>query len=243
MKASGPLRVSTLAKEKPLQVSKWLKAQVLLDIDEMALLLSSLGSFSIYQASRLIPSGQGFVSPEEFLENYTYYCNCLKRGEIPDSNRYQSHFCDLWTTTSEILYAIQINETQQIIKTTRPVVQLQAHSMDYSSVDGEFRPMILGTQSILWGIQFSYPQLFQDTRTYELHKIDESEAFPNTALFRQLQRWIRHNTVATPFLVEGRRINVPMRIGKQCFSWINHHPQLVSRGFSVCPQLPTPTKD
>ncbi len=40
------------------------------------------------------------------------------------------------------------------------------------------------------------------------------------------KQWVRDNTRATPFSVEGKKINATMRLGKNCFSWINHHPQL-----------------
>jgi len=45
-------------------------------------------------------------------------------------------------------------------------------------------------------------------------------------LFQKIKVWIRDNTRATPFLVDGERKNVPMRLGKKCFSWINTHPGL-----------------
>ena len=48
--------------------------------------------------------------------------------------------------------------------------------------------------------------------------------FPNTELFFQLQRWVRKHTKVTTFLVGGRELRVPVRLGSACVSWINEHP-------------------
>ena len=105
--------------------------------------------------------------------------------------------------------------------------------MDYSEHDGKFRPMVFGLDSVTWGLQFSYPQLFMDGRTKEAFAVVESEEFPNTALFHQLQRWMRQNTLPTPFLVDGKRVNSPIRLGKACLPWINRHPQLAPKHLQV----------
>jgi hypothetical protein len=92
--------------------------------------------------------------------------------------------------------------------------------MGFSDVDHEFRPMILSQNSIFWGLQFSFPQVYQDPKTGALK---EAEVSP---LFQAIRKWIRNTTVPTPMMVEGKRVNIPIRLGKRCFSWINRHPQL-----------------
>jgi hypothetical protein len=61
----------------------------------------------------------------------------------------------------------------------------------------------------------------------ELSEVEEG------ALFRKIQLWSREATRATPFVLEGKRINVPIRIGKNCLSWIGNHPQLQSQNIGV----------
>lgn len=208
-----------------LQASKWLQIPLLLDTAEMKDLLDTMGELWIVLTTGVTQKGAGFISKEEFLNCYQAYVEALKTGEMPSDSRIRPYFSAALTCTLDPLYTVPVGESQQLIKVDRPVIQLQQHRFDYSNADGKFRSMVFGMNSILWGIQFSYPQLFQDEHL-QVKQVREIAEFPNTAVFKRLQKWVRVNTVATPFIVEGRLINVPIRLGKQCFSWINNHPQL-----------------
>ena len=225
------LRISTLAAEGPMQASKWLQNQVLLSSDEMVALFAALGEFTIFQTSSVVKQGEGWVSHQTFLDRYKSYVDALQQGQMPEEASY-ALFSSVFTVDPESLYAVLVGEDKQLIRVCRPVIQLQIHRMDYSPADGKFRSMTFGTDSILWGIQFSYPQLFQDKGSLEIKQATSSE-FVNAALFQTLQRWVRHHTAPTPFLVDGVKINVPVRLGKQCFAWINQHPQLKEKGLMI----------
>lgn len=227
------LRISELNAESPMQVSKWLKIQALLDFPEITALFETLGDFSIYMTSVLTPIGQGILSKEQFLATYKNYIEMLKNRQLPPEDDYKTIFSGVASVTPDLLYAIPMENGKQLIRTYKPGIQLQAHSMDYTLYDGKFRPMVFGKDSILWGLQFSYPQLYLDPKTKQVFQVGVSPLFPNTSLFHQLQKWIRENTVPTPFYVENRKINVPMRLGKQCFPWINKHPQLLIKNIRV----------
>lgn len=228
---SLPLKAAV---DTSLQASKWQKCPVLLDCNEMKELILFLGQFWMVQISGLIPIGQEFISTDDFLDVYCCYIESLKRGELPVDVRLRSHFSSVWTTTLEALYAVQINQEKCLVKISEPVIQLQAHRFDYSTADGKFRSMVLGMDSIFWGIQFSYPHLYQNANL-EVFTVREGPQFPNTALFKRLQQWMRSHTIATPIEVEGKKVNVPIRLGKQCLSWINAHPQIRSKGLWISP--------
>ena len=117
-----------------------------------------------------------------------------------------------------------------MVKVCEPIVQIQVHQMSYSPVDGEFRPMVMSRESIFWGLQFSFPQIYQDPKSLELLEVEEGI---NLELFQSVRRWIRDNTAPTPMVVGGGRVNLPIRLGKKCFSWINNHPQLKAKQLSV----------
>ena len=198
--------------------SKWLLVPVLLDRVEMEALFAELGEFFIVDVSRVLE--EGGISHAEFLKIYSEYVEGLKRGEVNTSPWFSSCF----TTTEEAIETRTVPDGRMMRKACAPVVQLQPHTFTYSTDDGKFRSMVRGEGAISWGIQFSYPQLFEDPATRDIVKVDAT--FPNTPFFRTLQRWVRHHTRPTPFEVEGRRINVPIRLGKQCFEWIDRHPEL-----------------
>lgn len=227
----APLRRQS-AVQMPFQASKWLKYPILLDLSEMELLLQDLGEFWIFQTSIVTPINQEILSRQDFLTAYQSYVESLKKGMMPDLQALRPPFSSVLSRTSEALYAVPISEHEQLVKICKPVIQLQPHQFAYSPVDGKFHSMVWGSESITWGIQFSYPQLYQDEEL-QVFKVDDSPRFPNTSLFRLLQKWIRYHTIATPFLVNSRQINVPIRIGKDCLKWIHTHPQLKSKGLEI----------
>jgi len=226
------LRQSTPG-EPPLQASKWLQSQALIDGDEMSSLFDALGDFSLYSCGTVCDRDQGEIAKEKFLIDYRAYIDTLRQGISPDPTFTRSLFSPAMTTTTDVLFAIPVGENKQIIRVSKPVVQLQAHNMDYSTVDKKFHSMVFGVDSISWGIQYSYPQLYQDNKTKKVETIKDTPMFPNTHLFHVLQKWMRQHTIPTPFLAEGVSINVPMRLGKKCLSWINVHPHLIKKGITV----------
>ena len=225
------LRKSTLQAEGQYQASKWISLQALLEVDEMAQLLTDLGEYYMAMVGQVCGISEGILSKEEFVAIYSTYIDQLKHGHLPDETVFRPAFSSVLTRDLDSLYAIELNESQHLIRVSRPCVQMQFHRMHYSEQDGKFRPMIFGTDSIIWGIQFSYPQIFQDNQTKEVFQ--GLERFPNTGLFRSLQRWLRQHTIPTPFLADGKEVNIPIRIGRGCLPWINQHPQLVQKGLQV----------
>jgi hypothetical protein len=219
--------------EAPMQASKWLKSQFLIDLAEMRSLFETLTPFSLYLLGSVFKPGGGLISHETFLETYGTYVAALQEGRVPLDSSYRQLFSSLLTTTPDALYAVEVGPEQQLVRIARPVIQILAHRLAYSQEDGKFRSMVFGPDSIVWGLQLSYPQLYENPATSQIEQVVDSPQFPNTALFKEIQRWVRHHTVPTPFLVGETLTNVPIRLGKQCFSWINRHPQLVSQGIKV----------
>lgn len=226
-------RLCTVNNQQPLQASKWLQVQVLLDSAEMGLLFDALGEFTIFLTGTLQPRGSGAVSHKGFLIAYADYVEHIKKGEEPLDISFRPLFSSVFTKTVEALYLLDAGNEQVIIRPSHPVIQLQLHRLGFSHMDQKFRSMVFGKDSLSWGIQFSYPQVFQDPVTKQILTVNESSEFPNTNLFRTLQRWVRHHTLPTPFLVGNKRINVPVRLGKNSFSWINHHPGLSQHELNV----------
>lgn len=219
--------------ELPLQASKWLDVYLLVDEVEMKDLLETLGDFKIFRVGALCQEGEGELSKEAFLHSYAQYVECLKRGEVPSQESYRPNFTSVFTVAQDHLFQVPVAGNRRIIRIEKPVLQLQANQLAYSSLDGKFRAMVFGHDNILWGLHFSFPQLYQDGATKEVFTVTDIPQFPNTALFRRLQLWTRHYTVPTPFYVDDKRLNAPYRLGKGCLSWINNHPQLNSQNIRV----------
>lgn len=220
------LRLSTLAEEGVYQGSKYLKFQVLCDAEELKGLLD--GSFSIYPLTGLV-DGEA-IEAADFIEVYGSWIEGLKEGREPADGDLRRILAAAFTAEPDALWKQEVPGRRFLIKIGKPVVQVQAHFFTYSPIDAVFRPMTMGSGSIFWGLQFSFPQIYQDPKTMEFHEVDES---PNAALFQKIKQWVRDTTRATPFVVDGKRTNVPIRLGKECFSWIHSHPKLIEQKIGV----------
>lgn len=227
------LRISTPQIEGVLQVSKQLKFQVLLDVEEMRALISHLSPLFICCVFEPVTLKMATISTEEFLDVYQKYIHGIKNGLIIDEKTLRRYFSCIWTSDLDCVYAMAVSEEKYLIKPIKPVIQLQGHHFFYSNLDQQFHPMVLSKESITWGIQFSYPQLCQDPQTKEILKIDKTDAFPNSILFSRMTKWLRDHTMPTPFVVAGKRTNASIRIGKQAVAWIAKHPQLKEKGIEV----------
>lgn len=213
------LRTSTLDAEGVYQASKYLKYQVLCNQEELARLFAQLTPFFLYPLTGL--SDGEAIEHARFLSEYGCWIEALRQGRPPtDAELRQLLACAL-TDDLDTLWKQKVPQNRYIIKMAKPVVQIQAHFFTYSPIDGVFRPMTMGFESIFWGLQFSFPQIYQDPKTLEFLEIKPSR------LFQTIKHWVREETRATPFIVDGKKINVPIRLGKECFSWIQHHPQLL----------------
>jgi len=214
-----------------MHASKWLQIQALLEVAEMDALLKALEPAKLYLVGRVCKAEEALLSSESFIHSYQKYIETLKAGKVPEEALYRPYFSSALSVSDEAFFRQEFADGRCLLRPIRPVIQLQLHRLGYSRLDEKFRPMVLGTPCVEWGIQFSYPQLFQEPATRLVEKV--GEMYSNTALFKTLQRWIRAHTIPTPFIVDGKTVNVPMRLGKGCLEWINTHPQLTEQGLQI----------
>jgi hypothetical protein len=218
------IRTSKPEREGKLRTSKNLKHQVLLDAEEMEELFAHLGDFSLYVVSQPVTDEQMEIPRSHFFALYRRYIESLKRGELLQDPLLRPFFSSIWTVDPSILYAMEVAGGKYLIKPLRPILQLQLHEFIFSNVDKKIHPLVQGPGSISWGIQFSYPQIYQDPKTDEMVKV--ARELPNSQLYFALSRWLRAHTLPTMFSYEGERIVSSLRLGKKCVSWIQTHPQL-----------------
>ena len=157
-------RISTPALEGQFQAAKWIKIQALVDETELALLFQE--PFLIYPLSGTFPRSAFPMKKETYLEIYKSWIDALKSNTVPKENRDINAVA--WMRSSDSLWLQQIPGDRYMAKPCEPFVQVQIHQMGYSDVDQEFRPMILSQNSIFWGLQFSFPQVYQDPKTMDL---------------------------------------------------------------------------
>jgi len=212
--------------------SKWLHIDLL--TESMESLFEAMPEFFHFSTLGVQEKGKNAIQRADFLSSWHCYISDLKNGKVSDDFRFRFFATSLFTTTLESIRALDIADDKEIIIPYEPCLQMQLHRFTYSSLDHKFHSMAFGQNSISWGVRLSYPQLFQYPHTRVVEEALDAERFQNATLFLAVRQWMRANTQPTPFEIKGMRVNVPMRIGKECFSWINNHPELKNRGLQVC---------
>lgn len=231
------LSLSTLEKEGTLLVSKLLKIPVLLDEEDLEnlfdFLLKQFSNFYIFPSSGLCQKDQEHISLSNFLSTYAHYVGFLKRGENPPPSTFRSCLSAIWTLNLDTVFAMEVGNDKRLIKPKKPIIQIQPHHFIYSQEDKKIRSMVFSKESITWGLHLTYPQLYQDAKTQDIYSFNDINYFPNTPFFKAIQKWIRDQTRATPFLIEGKTLYFPMRISKKALSWVGNHPQLYQKDIKV----------
>lgn len=213
------------------EAAKWLKVSFLADEEEFSELFSQLSPFILCPLGRIIAPEERFLPPEKFLEGIKGWSESLKGEKAPSREALQKVVASALSADQESLYVQQISPERILVKIRRPVIQIQAHFFTYSQEEKTIYSGVFGKESVFWGVQCSYPQIFFDPDDQEHKKVDD--AFPNTTLFRTLQRWARHATVPVSFRINGEKKTVPFRLGKNCYSWIGKHPHLAARNLEM----------
>jgi hypothetical protein len=185
------------------QASKWLKLPLLLSVAEMKGLLAFLPEW-IVPLSGVIEEGKEIISRDTFLSLYADYVAQIDAGiKRPTIDK---HLTCAFTDDLNNLRAATV-PGGLLIRIVRPVLQVQPYMIHYSATSEKFIDTTHSQNSFAWGLAFSTPQLFQNPYTKDIEKIADPA-------YKSLQKWSRANTIPTPFLVDGKLINFPSRIGK-----------------------------
>lgn len=208
--------ILSLNQKIPYDAAKWQKMQVLLEASEFASLLDLAGGVLFDRLEE--------ISHERAKKEYSDYVTALREGRVPSP----PSFAWSWSLSLEAFYILDTGNGRQI-KVKEPVVQLTHHQMNYTPEENAFRSNLFGPETIYWGLQFAFPQLFMEPVSKEVVKVSDPKRFYNLSLFRQVKSFLREHSLPTPF--EG--VNAPQRVGKQALSWVANHPHLVKKGLKL----------
>lgn len=223
MGASFPFALSTVEKEGIMRCSKWLKHAALLSTKEMEDFLSSLGSFFLIPAAGLVSLENWQITKEDFFLQYQSYVEWLTlHSELP-SPASRKFFTLMHSSSLDDFYAVPTSSERFVIKARRPVIQIQLYHCFISRFDGQIHPMALSQESFSWGIQISYPQIYEDPVTHQFSKVMLAKDFNNTEVFKEMVQWFRKNTKPVSLEIKEQKIYAPFRIGKESENLVSSH--------------------
>ena len=211
--------------------SKWISVDLLIDEKEFDGLISSCNPMHLISTHNAAPKTPFLVDKKKLIKVYSSYISELKSGKLPAFDDYKKYFYLMISANLDGVFIRKIGKDKQGLIFNAPLIEVKPICLVVSNVDQSIRPMPVHPDGILWGLRFSFPQIIQDAKTLKSEQID-FQKHPTGNLFKQIRSWIRQNTRATPFIIDSKKVNHPVRLGKNCFEWINNHPQI--KKSSIC---------
>lgn len=202
--------------KKPL-FSKWQKIQVLLDPTEMGNLLQHLSPLSILNNSEVVRFEEISLTIDVFMNRYLTYIDML-RGKIPKQKINLSYALP---GQLDNFRAVAVAPGKFICRALQPDVHMQTCEFLLDPA-GKILPQVFSIGAIYWGIQLSYPAIFQDGYTMEVFYATR-DSFPGWKLFSAIRSWIRNHTVPLPIHFRKKIIHLPIRLGREAATWISSH--------------------
>ncbi len=223
MNESFPFRLSSVESEGLMNCSKWLRHAVLLELSEIKDLLDSLGECFILPGTGLVAEDNWRIDKEELLSKYAEYLECIKSSAEAPPSLLKRFFTMMISPEDRDFYAVKAGESKYLIKACFPVIQVQLYHCFISRFDKKIHPMALSKDSFFFGLQFSYPQIYEDPKTHLFSKVLLEKKFSSSLVFKKLAQWLRQNTRPVPLMIQESRVPAPFRMGKKSQELVNSH--------------------
>lgn len=200
--------------------SKWQRLQVLLDPRELEKLIEYLSPLLILNTSEVIPQEKISLPVEELVRLYEKYIAMLQ-GKSPRERISLSYAL---STRIENFCAIKLSSNKYICRLVQPDVQLQVYSFLLND-SGKPLSQVFSSETVSFGLQFSYPAIFQDGLTSQVFSTTKN-TFSGWKLWSSIRSWIRNHTFPLPICFQGKNMRLPIRLGQVAATWITSHIDL-----------------
>ncbi|MCH9631569.1 MAG: hypothetical protein S4CHLAM37_15930 [Chlamydiia bacterium] len=233
MHSIDPIPVSTVQEEGLLRASKHQRVQVLLDVEELEALFNVLEDFYVVESAKVKVSSEQIISKEEYLERYTLYMNHLKQSDSTPDNSILSSLSVCLSKVLDPFYMVELGDGKSLIKQKAPAVLVQPFSFHYDRESASIFTSVHTQDRIFWGLEFNFPQMYQNPKTLDTIEILKDKQNPNTQLFKKLQSFLRKNSKPTHLELSRESKAFPFKLSQSCLSWVNNYPKLKQFGIQI----------
>jgi hypothetical protein len=227
------IEISTPSKEGVLQASKWQHIRALIDPSECEELFKVLGSFYLVNTAKVCKKEEILVDIQAVIYSYREYIAALKATDHFEDQKYKACFSLALSRGLEPFYLMKVKEEAFLVKLKEPAIRMQLYSFHYIEEEKQFVSTQHRQEPISWGLEFSFPQFYQDTSTCQPIEVLKNKDNPNTKLFKMIQQWTRDFTVPAPFTIHKNKHIAPFRLGKKCFEWVNEYSTMRRHGLEI----------
>jgi hypothetical protein len=207
----------------PLNLSKWLKQQVLFDLEEVQQLFLEVPEIKLFNIGQVQPLDKCMITLKEFVGVYRDYLTTVLSNE---EFKHQAMLSLAIAPSCDFFKAMKVKEDQYLLRPKYPFIQMQKHNFIFSE-RGEILSMVKSADAISFGLQFSCPVIFQDPVTKKVININKDSRFDSLVqLQKKIFKYIRSQSKPLEINLQGKIVKVPIRLGLRCQDWIQKHPKL-----------------
>jgi hypothetical protein len=217
-----------------LQASLWMSQRVLLTPDELIELFDFLPSFELYNLAH-VGSKEGFhITKELFLECYKAFFMSFFHQKDASFYTFKKQLTVAMIGEEETLYLTEPSSGTFLIHMQKPSVVIGPCIFHYDSAAKKILYADHKTQAIRMGLEFKFPQFYQDPQTLQPVKHFTDLSNPHTRLFKALQKWCReHAKVVFLEKKPEERFSPGCKVGNQCLEQLSNFFDLQRLGYKA----------
>ena len=215
---------STLNKEGAFKTSKHQRVQVFLSKDEFLDLLESLGEFYIVEHSKVLSCNAKTLSNEELISRYQKYLDAIYKEEVSRDVLMSLSLAISGDCSS--FYKIELPDQRCMVKQKMPALLLQPFSFHFDRENQEVFTGVHTEERIYFGVEISYPTIFQEPHSLETRFLLKEKDNQNTKIYKELTRRIRKMTVPTQLQINEKKKAFSFKIGVKQLLFAAKHPKL-----------------
>ncbi len=184
------------APKSVLQASKWLEIPMLLTPDDFLKMLVFLEGTILSPLGNLVNENELCIDPLELSKVYANVCQLAFENKLISRDLIKKLSLRI-ICKKENLIACELAQGRFIVHEQVPAIKMQALFLNYSKEENKIRSRVLGANQIFWGVELSFPQIYQDPLTFKMK--DSWNITEESKLFKSLQKWAREHTKPSKF--------------------------------------------
>jgi hypothetical protein len=194
-----------------------------MNIEEWAHFFHDFPQLHLFRVASVVAKGKEEMEISEFLSIMTKFITEIESRSDIDIDPYRIPFsCALSPTISDFS-VMHLPGERVLVKPREPVIQLRPLSLSMSP-EGALQTKSWGKDNIFWGIQLSYPQIFQDPQTKEI--VQALADHPNGKLFKEILKWFRLHTKPVSLAKRGKSLAFSLKVGAKSVYLLAKHEQI-----------------
>lgn len=215
------------------RVSKWMNFQLLLNESELLELFKEIEVQHLLCLSHVGIYEDLYLSKQNYLNLYAKYLELLQKDTILESREIIKKLNVAIAYDFQDFYKIPLPDDKILIKMKSPSIQIKPFHFVYNHELEKFLPNVCSSSTIYFGLEISFPQIFQDPKTFVIKHIFKDQKLKSAQQFKKIRSFVRDHTQPARFQIKDNVKVATFRIGKKCINFAKSCPALKKEGLLI----------